>query len=151
MRVFLNHKIKPFESGKYQIYKERNASYERRRFHPQKNTVPATRSRFRRGISSSFTSELMSKLPEKEMKPVLSMPSRRRTRMRTVWYAVAAALCGAMFLGTYYLQSVIHPHGESPVAQYGETIETEDIYMDDVLDYAMVSNHEIALYLTDVY
>ena len=27
-----------------------------------------------------FTSELMSKLPEKEMKPVLSMPSRRRTR-----------------------------------------------------------------------
>lgn len=68
-----------------------------------------------------FTSELMSKLPEKEMKPVLSMPSRQRTRMRTVWYAVAAALCGAMFLGTYYLQSVIHPHGESPVAQYGAT------------------------------
>ena len=55
-----------------------------------------------------FTSELMSKLPEKEMKPVLSMPSRRRTRIRTLWYAVAAALCGAMFLGTYYLRSVIH-------------------------------------------
>ena len=99
------------------------------------------------GYFEQFTSELMSKLPEKEMKPVLSMPSRQRTRMRTVWYAV----CGAMFLGTYYLQSVIHPHGESPVAQYGETIETEDIYMDDVLDYAMVSNHEITLYLTDVY
>ena len=64
------------------------------------------------GYFEQFTSELMSKLPEKEMKPVLSMPSRRRTRMRTVWYAVAAALCGAMFLGTYYLQSVIHPHGE---------------------------------------
>ena len=88
------------------------------------------------GYFEQFTSELMSKLPEKEMKPVPSMPSRRRTRM---------------FLGTYYLQSVIHPNGESPVAQYGETIETEDIYMDDVLDYAMVSNHEIALYLTDVY
>lgn len=34
-----------------------------------------------------FTSELMSKLPEKEMKPVLSMPSRRRTRIRTLWYS----------------------------------------------------------------
>ena len=43
------------------------------------------------------------------------------------------------------------PTVKDPVAQYGETIETEDIYMDDVLDYAMVSNHEIALYLTDVY
>ncbi len=93
----------------------------------------------------------MSKLPEKEMKPVLYALPCRRTRIRTLWYAVAAALCGAMFLGTYYLRSVIHPHSESPVAQYGETIETEDIYMDDVLDYAMVSNHEIALYLTDVY
>lgn len=103
------------------------------------------------GYFEQFTSELMSKLPEKEMKPVLSMPFCRRTRIRTLWYAVAAVLCGAMFLGTYYLRSVIHPHSESPVAQYGETTETEDIYMDDVLDYAMVSNHEIALYLTDVY
>ena len=38
------------------------------------------------GYFEQFTSELMSKLPEKEMKPVLSMPSRQRTRMRTVWY-----------------------------------------------------------------
>ena len=37
------------------------------------------------GYFEQFTSELMSKLPEKEMKPVLSMPSRRRTRMRTIW------------------------------------------------------------------
>ena len=36
------------------------------------------------GYFEQFTSELMSKLPEKEMKPVLSMPSRQRTRMRTV-------------------------------------------------------------------
>ena len=32
------------------------------------------------GYFEQFTSELMSKLPEKEMKPVLSMPSRRRRR-----------------------------------------------------------------------
>ncbi len=64
---------------------------------------------------------------------------------------MAAVLCGAMFFGTYHLQSVLHPRSESPVAQRGETTETEDAYMDDALDYAMVSNHEIALYLTDVY
>ncbi len=103
------------------------------------------------GYFEQFASKLMSRLPEKGTRPALSVPSRRRTRTRTAWYVAAAALCGAMLVGTYYLRSAIRPEGESPAARYGETTESEDIYMDDMLDYAMVSNHEIALYLTDVY
>lgn len=103
------------------------------------------------GYFERFTSELMGRLPEKEKKSVLFAPSRGRTRTRMAWYAVAAVLCGAMFLGTFYFQSANRTRGENPVAQYGESVEAEDIYMDDVLDYAMVSNHEIAMYLTDAY
>ena len=65
-------------------------------------------------------------------------------------YAAAAVLCGAMFLGGYHLRHNRAPQA-APMAQTLSATEAEDTYMDDVLDYAMVSNHEIALYLTDAY
>ena len=43
------------------------------------------------GYFEQFTSELMSKLPEKEMKPVLSMPSRQR--YGTLWPPLCAVPC----------------------------------------------------------
>ena len=68
----------------------------------------------------------------------------------SVWFAAAAVLCGAMFLGGYHLRHNRAPQA-APMAQSLSATEAEDAYMDDVLDYAMVSNHEIALYLTDAY
>lgn len=101
------------------------------------------------GYFEQFVSELMAKLPEKETKLSPTVLSHRWARM--AWFAAAAAFCGTMFLGTYYLQSAMHPQGGSTVAQEEEETETENTYMDDMLDYAMVSNREIALCLTDVY
>lgn len=51
--IFLNHKIKPFESGNIKYTKKGMPVMKEEDF-IRKNTVPATRSRFRRGISSSL-------------------------------------------------------------------------------------------------
>lgn len=102
------------------------------------------------GYFEHFTSDLMARLPEKAEGPASATPLRRPRRTLAAWYAAAAVLCGAMFLGGYHLRHNRAPQA-APMAQTLSATEAEDTYMDDVLDYAMVSNHEIALYLTDAY
>lgn len=97
-----------------------------------------------------FTSELMARLPERTPKADSVIPLRRLRWKLAVWYATAAVLCGAMFLGGYYIHNNRTPQA-APMAQTSSGTEAGDAYMDDLLDYAMVSNHEIALYLTDAY
>lgn len=102
------------------------------------------------GYFEHFTSDLMARLPEKGTEPAPVTSLRRPRQILTAWYAVAAILCGAMFFGGYYLYSDRTPQN-SPMAQSLSDTEAEEVYMEDLLDYAMVSNHEIALYLTDAY
>ena len=61
------------------------------------------------GYFEQFTSELMSKLPEKEMKPVLSMPSRQRTRMRT-----GMVRCGRRSVRCHVSRNILSPIRNSP-------------------------------------
>lgn len=102
------------------------------------------------GYFGQFTAQLMDQLPEKEQKPAPVVRLHRTRSWHMVRYAVAAAICGIAFLGTYFLR-LAHSNPESSMAYQSTNAETEEVYMDDLLDYAMVSNHEIALNLTDAY
>lgn len=102
------------------------------------------------GYFEQFTAQLMSQLPEKDARPDPAIPLCRTRYWRMARYAAAAAICGMAFLGTYYLR-IAHSAQESRTAYQATDATSEKVYMDDVLDFAMVSNHEIALYLTDAY
>ncbi len=103
------------------------------------------------GYFEQFTANLMDKLPEKEGTP-FRQPARFAWR-KAAWYAAAATVCGAMFLGAFQLRSVRHAHQQiTPVTALAtESENLDDAYINDALDYAMVSNEEIVLYLTDTY
>ena len=103
------------------------------------------------GYFEQFAPRLMNRLPEKEAKP--ARHPLRPTWQKTAWYAVAATVCGAMCLGIFHLKSVRHADRQTPsqTAWTAETEEPDDAYINDALDYAMVSNQEIALYLTEAY
>lgn len=102
------------------------------------------------GYFEQFTAQLMSQLPEKDARPAPAIPLRRTRYWRMARYAAVAAICSMAFLGTYYLR-IAHSAHESHTAYQATDATSEKVYMDDVLDFAMVSNHEIALYLTDAY
>lgn len=101
------------------------------------------------GYFENFTAELMSKLPEK----TACAPVSRAHRMpRMIWYAVAAVCCGFVFSGILHFSQKIAPD-ETSATYTADTApyENTDHYMEDYLDYAMVSNQEIASYLTEAY
>lgn len=101
------------------------------------------------GYFEQFTANMMSQLPEKPHTATVMAPSHSRS-WKAIWYAAAAVVCGAMFLGTYYIQ-LSHRHQSSGLPQTSFETLTEETYMNDLLDYTMVSNYEIASYLTDAY
>ncbi len=103
------------------------------------------------GYFGQFASDLMDRLPEKETNSLSAIMPRKASRLRFMRYAIAAAVCGAALLGTYCFRHTIHTSFDPPAHIAAHDTETEDFYMDDVLDYAMVSNHEIAQYLTDIH
>ena len=106
------------------------------------------------GYFEQFTAGLMDRLPEREEPPGLSVPRTRRLWPRMARYGVAAALCGAMLWGTFCLKtSRTHRQTAALPAQTAEVPagNLEETYINDMLDYAMVSNQEIALYLTESY
>ncbi len=104
------------------------------------------------GYFENFTANLMEQLPQKQNKPATNAYSRWFNRQRITWYAIAAGFCGLAFIGTRFF---LTPHETSSnhiqVTYTATNGVNEDTYLNDVLDYAMVSNQEIALYLTDVY
>lgn len=105
------------------------------------------------GYFENFTANLMSKLPESET-PAPQVRAFPWYRLHKIGYAAAAVLCGVMLFSTiHFISHQKEPSSiiaQQPVHSETETI-TDDVYIEDALDYAMVSNHEIAQYLTDVY
>lgn len=107
------------------------------------------------GYFEQLTSNIMSQLPESQkVKPRnIRKSSVRQWRIRLIGYAAAACVCGAMLFG---VSSLMHRHHLNAPATTSQPTATqyavnEEEYINDALDYAMVSNQEIALYLTDVY
>lgn len=104
------------------------------------------------GYFEQFTARLMNALPEKQTEHVL-MPQACLTPMRTrvLRYMAAASVCGIMLAGSLYLKSVRPSSSDMAVVSEEMINDTdlEDIYIEDILDYAMVSNQDIAFYLTE--
>lgn len=104
------------------------------------------------GYFEQFTANLMNALPEKQTEHVLIPQNRpRRMQTRIIRYMAAASVCGIMLAGTFYLKSAQQQsqHAVAVSEQTANDVELEDIYIEDILDYAMVSNQDIALYLTE--
>lgn len=76
-------------------------------------------------------------LPEQIMKRI----AHRHRRQRFIRWSVAAATIGFLFAGSLALTT---QSDGGPIAQ-----DTENIYIEDVLDYSMIDNIEIASYLTE--
>lgn len=100
------------------------------------------------GYFEHFTADLMGKLPEKENRRTASRLFRLT---RVAEYAAAAVVCGLIFTGAWHFAhharqeeaSVCHTATGSP--------HEEGTDIEDYLDYAMISNQEIAQYLTEAY
>lgn len=95
-----------------------------------------------------FTDRLMERLPEKEAAPkVVRLPLTKRL----MHYAAAAVLAGCVLgVGTYFYRQSASEAQE--LLSQGETMDfygDEDI--DDVIDYEMLNNQQIAYYLTEAY
>lgn len=99
------------------------------------------------GYFDNFTSQLMDKLPEREV-GVIPMRHSRLKILRPLLYA-AACLCVAIFGATIYFSQT-----ESALDEQNETSAVlsqgvyNDIDEDYVLDYAMMDNVEIYAYLS---
>lgn len=100
------------------------------------------------GYFEQFTDRLMERLPEKEVAPkVVRLPLAKRL----VHYAAAAVLAGCILgVGTYfYRQSA--PDAQALLSQTDATDFYGDEDIDDVIDYEMLNNQQIAYYLTEAY
>lgn len=100
------------------------------------------------GYFENFTSELMDRLPER---PAMQVARPKRRIFRFAKYAAAAVLCGIAVAGTFRLTQRAAPDHTAAYTAGITTGENPDSDMDDYLDYAMVSNQEIAQYLTEAY
>lgn len=100
---------------------------------------------------ADFADRLMNELPEKNA-PVVNKPAAKVRHLR-YWLATVAVLCSVAITGAWiYLRQA--SASKTPVASVSVecdlnvTSETESVYMEDMLDYALVDNSEIAMYLT---
>lgn len=100
---------------------------------------------------ADFAERLMNELPEKNA-PVVNKPAAKVRHLR-YWLATAAVLCSVAVTGAWvYLRQA--SASKTPVASVSVehdlnvAPETESVYMEDMLDYALVDNSEIAMYLT---
>lgn len=100
---------------------------------------------------ADFAERLMNELPEKNA-PVVHAPTAKIRHLR-YWLATAAVICSVAITGAWmYLKQISAsptPIASAPVEQNSSvSSETESVYMEDMLDYALVDNSEIAMYLT---
>lgn len=96
-----------------------------------------------------FTADLMNKLPETETQnKVIEIYPTTKHHSRIAYWGAAAAICAAIILGTYLPKTL---HSAPNNTYYADDATAESIYIDDALDYAMVTNHEIAQYLSEAY
>lgn len=100
------------------------------------------------GYFENFTSDLMSRLPER---PVVQTAAPVRHIFRFAKYAAAAVLCGIAVFGALRITQRTAPGHTTAYTTESPSRDNPDSDMDDYLDYAMVSNQEIAQYLTEAY
>lgn len=106
------------------------------------------------GYFDSFTSNLMNALPESK---TVDTASKKRVvsiyRKHIAIFAIAASICGIVFMGILPYVSTHHTDISSTVATSpsAESYVIDDAYINDALDYAMVSNQEIVQYLSESY
>lgn len=108
------------------------------------------------GYFEHFTRQLMEKLPE-QTPLTADVPQPVIGRKRYAWRYAAAIVCGmALLSGSLYLTigSPQQPTATAPLSQSvaesnGKEMTDDAFY--EALDYAMVDNQEIAMYLTEAY
>ncbi len=108
------------------------------------------------GYFENFTRQLMEQLPEKEPRPGVTPVPVIGRRRKTGWYAAACACGIALLSGGIYLAtqlSSLHTTAtaESTVASENTNKEVSEEYFYDALDYVMMDNQEIAMYLTEAH
>jgi hypothetical protein len=105
------------------------------------------------GYFEQFTANLMNQLPEQLETKKRKISSLNLWRIRIAGYAAAACMAGVMLVGiSSYLKHQQHTIKLNHTEQHAEQYTfSEEEYIDDALDYALVSNQEIASYLTEIY
>ena len=98
------------------------------------------------GYFASFTSDIMSRLPEQNQMSALDIVAgekKKRDRFRTVLvrYAVAACLCGVAFSAAFYFSSRDEDVRVQP--ELYSTNANESMFEEEILDYAMMDNTDI--------
>ena len=99
------------------------------------------------GYFENFTSKLMEELPEKEAIVVTLSPKRSWMRRSLIACSVAAALIGSIFGIRYLSRSTWVEKGQFMAIESNSY--ADDTYLDEMLDYAMIDNHEIYAYLSE--
>jgi len=92
------------------------------------------------GYFDNLTIRVMNQLPERQAKS-------RKVQLRIWFYAAACVIALAVMGGTFLFH-----HIESEQQQLSVTTEptnTDNTYIDDVVDYAMIDNAEIYACLAD--
>lgn len=108
-----------------------------------RKTAPENPFKVPEGYFEQFTESLMNRLPKQQPRNTSLFK-----RLRPVWYA-AATVCGIV-LSTGYLflrhadSTDIPPYDEPAIS----IVDESDELTDELLDYAMTDNMEIAYYLT---
>ncbi len=96
------------------------------------------------GYFDHFTSELMTKLPEREAREIVMQPSIWHRYRPALW--VAASACAAIFSVGIYLH---HENSEvRPVAVNTEQVSTGYSAFDEAADYTMMDNTDMYAYLS---
>jgi len=91
------------------------------------------------GYFEQLTDQVMSQLPNRQQKP-------RLLQLRTWYYAAACVVLLGVMGATFYFHQ-----GENEQQQIAVSTETntENTYIDEVADYAMIDNAEIYACLAD--
>lgn len=93
------------------------------------------------GYMDNFTTQMMQQLVQME-------PTRRRTTtLKPIFWKYAAAV--AILLTCAFTTYLYTHHTASTIAVIDVEALDDYQYMNDALDYAMVNNNEIAIYLTE--
>ncbi len=95
------------------------------------------------GYFDSFSKELMSRLPEKELAHVKGISAWQRMRP---WVYVAAMLCGVVF-GAKVLMTTSEQ--DMPIFTAAETEQFSDEYFEAIMGKTMMDDYTLYQYLTD--
>ena len=98
------------------------------------------------GYFENFTDRLMQRIAEEEKAHVKVVPMKPRKRLMR--WAVAAAIVGIFVVAGTYIYK--HQSPLAPQTDFAEFAYNED-NLEDILDYEMLDNNQIAYYLTEAY